>query len=101
MTAMQIAHEIAQEYNLPCYITGARYAEIHHWPKKQHKKWVPEILYVTLFPLSAQAHDLDGGHISKTTLLHAAPTYPDAATQIEIAREHVNRCNKRGIRLIC
>jgi hypothetical protein len=51
---ISIAHEIATEYNLPCYVCGQRYQELHHWPKRQHK--LPEILYLTLWPVCAECH---------------------------------------------
>jgi hypothetical protein len=51
---INLCHEIADQYNLPCIRCGVRYEQIHHYPKRQHK--IPEVLYISAYPVCAICH---------------------------------------------
>jgi hypothetical protein len=92
-TALSICHEILQEYSCGCYICGERYDEVHHFPKRRKAFDIPEILYVTLFPLCKKCHMSDPNMYDGK--YHSIAT----AGQSVLSRIHIERCNARGLYL--
>ena len=57
ITPIALAHEIAQEYGLPCCVCGKAWSEsqhMHHEPKRRHN--MTDILYSTIFPVCYECH---------------------------------------------
>jgi len=96
-TAMSIAHEICDEYNIGCVICGDRPIQLHHLPSKGELKGqhLCEILYVTVFSLCTKCHaNYHKGNISEKSIRMILVN-----NRHTITFEHIDRIVARNVRI--